>query len=136
MRLLPLLLLAALLAVPAQADEAATIEPQALVERLAWGDQALVVLDVRTAAEYAEGHVPGAQNIPHTELTARLAELEAARTRDIVVYCRSGTRAALAEKGYVAPWGCVLKLRRVTGNTYVFPCGKQSILRMFSKRRC
>lgn len=96
MRLLPLLVLAAALALPAQADEVATIEPQALVERLAWGDRALVVLDVRTAAEYAEGHVPGAQNIPHTELAARISELEAARTRDIVVYCRSGVRAAQA----------------------------------------
>jgi rhodanese-related sulfurtransferase len=93
---LALLLLAAALALPAQADESATIEPQALVERQAWGDQALVVLDVRTAAEYAEGHVPGAQNIPHTELAARIAELEAARTRDIVVYCRSGNRTAQA----------------------------------------
>ena len=96
MRLLPLLSLACALAFPAQADEAATIEPQALVERLAWGDQALVVLDVRTPAEYAEGHVPGAQNIPHTELAARIAELSAARSSDIVVYCRSGTRAAQA----------------------------------------
>lgn len=96
MRLLALLVLAAALAVPAQAEEAAAIEPQALVERLAWGDQALVVLDVRTAAEYAEGHVPGAQNIPHTELAARIAELDGARARDIVVYCRSGTRAAQA----------------------------------------
>ena len=96
MRLLTLLVLAAALALPAQADEAATIEPQLLVERLAWGDQALVVLDVRTAAEYAEGHVPGAQNIPHTELAARIAELSAARSSDIVVYCRSGTRAKQA----------------------------------------
>jgi len=95
-RLAPLLLLAIAFASPAQADEPATIEPQALVERLAWGDQALVVLDVRTAAEYAEGHVPGAQNIPHTELAARVAELDGARARDIVVYCRSGTRAAQA----------------------------------------
>jgi phage shock protein E len=93
---LALLLLAVALASPAQADEPATIEPQTLVERLAWGDQTLVVLDVRTAAEYAEGHVPGALNIPHTELAARIAELEGARTRDIVVYCRSGKRAALA----------------------------------------
>lgn len=95
MRLAPLLLAVAL-AFPAHADESATIEPQALVVRLAWGDQALVVLDVRTAAEYFEGHVPGALNIPHTELAARIAELSAARSSDIVVYCRSGKRAAQA----------------------------------------
>jgi phage shock protein E len=93
---LALLLLAVALALPAQADEPATIEPQVLVERLAWGDRALVVLDVRTAAEYSEGHVPGARNIPHTELAARIAELSAARSSDIVVYCRSGTRTAQA----------------------------------------
>ena len=93
---LPLLLLASALAFSTQADESATIEPQSLVERLAWGDQTLVVLDVRTAAEYAEGHVPGAQNIPHTELAARIAELSAAQSSDIVVYCRSGARSAQA----------------------------------------
>ncbi|MEX1994146.1 MAG: rhodanese-like domain-containing protein [Steroidobacteraceae bacterium] len=96
MRLLPLLALAFALAFVAQADESATIDPQALVKRLAWGDQALVVLDVRTAAEFAEGHVPGARNIPHTELAARIAELEGDRARDIVVYCRSGNRSAQA----------------------------------------
>jgi len=92
------LLLALALAFAAQAQDSAKIEPQALAERLAWGDQALVVLDVRTAAEFAEGHVPGARNIPHTELAARIAELEGDRARDIVVYCRSGSRSAQALK--------------------------------------
>ena len=55
-----------------------------------------VWIAVRSAAEFAEGHVPGAQNIPHTELAARIAELEVARARDVVVYCRSGVRAAQA----------------------------------------
>ena len=96
MRLLPLLVLASTLAFAAQADERATIKPQALGERLAWGDQALVILDVRTPAEYAEGHVPGALNIPHTDLAARIMELDRAHASDIVVYCRSGTRAAQA----------------------------------------
>jgi len=97
MRVLALLLVLAL-AFAAQAQDSTKIEPQALAERLAWGDQALVVLDVRTAAEFAEGHVPGARNIPHTELAARIAELEGDRARDIVVYCRSGARSAQAVK--------------------------------------
>lgn len=96
MRPWPLMVLATALALPAQADETATIEPQALVERLAWGDRSLLVLDVRTPAEYAEGHVPGARNFPHTEIAARIAELSAAQSSDIVVYCRSGTRAKQA----------------------------------------
>lgn len=84
-----------LVATQAQAGDA-TIAPRTLAERIAWGDRSLVVLDVRTPEEYAEGHVAGARNIPHTEIAARLAELDDARERDVVVYCRSGRRTAIA----------------------------------------
>lgn len=96
MRRLPLLLLTFTMAFAAGAAEAPSIEPKAVIERLAWGDQSLVLLDVRTPAEYAESHIPGAINIPHTELAARIAELSEARSRDIVVYCRSGNRTEQA----------------------------------------
>lgn len=96
MRRLALAVLGAAIAFGAIAAEPASIEPTTVVERLAWGDRSLVVLDVRTPAEYAEGHVPGAVNIPHTELAARIGELADAHSRDIVVYCRSGSRAAQA----------------------------------------
>ncbi len=96
MRRLPLALLAALLAFPAMAAGPASIEPKSLGARIAWADQSLVVLDVRTPEEFAAGHLPGAINIPHTELASRVAELEGARENDIVVYCRSGARAATA----------------------------------------
>ncbi len=89
-------LLALVTAPPALAGDAATIAAEALVERLAWGDRSLVVLDVRTPEEFAAGHVAGARNIPHTEIAARVAELGDARERDIVVYCRSGRRSELA----------------------------------------
>ncbi len=48
--------------------------------------QEVLVLDVRPAAEYAAGHIPGAVNVPHDELAARLCELPAGA--DIVAYCR------------------------------------------------
>jgi phage shock protein E len=95
MRRLPVLVLAAFVAAAAAAGPA-TVEPATLGARIAWADRSLVVLDVRTPAEFAEGHLPGAINIPHTELAARIAELEAARDRDIVVYCRTGNRTAQA----------------------------------------
>ena len=65
-----------------------------------------VLLDVRTSVEYASGHIAGAINIPHEQLPARAAELEAHRERDIVIYCRSGVRAghaarALQKSGFV-----------------------------------
>jgi phage shock protein E len=91
-RLAPLL--AAFVATAAVAAEVATVTPDALLERQRKGDAALLVLDVRTPEEYASGHVPGAVNIPYDQLPARIAEVP--RDRDVVLYCRSGRRAALA----------------------------------------
>ena len=59
-------------------------------------NQAGLILDVRTPEEYAEGHVPGARNIPHDQLGSRLAELDAYKDKDIVLYCKSGRRAGIA----------------------------------------
>lgn len=55
------------------------------------------LLDVRTPEEFAEGHLPGAINIPVQELTARIAEL-GREDRPIVVYCRSGARSSSARR--------------------------------------
>jgi phage shock protein E len=54
-----------------------------------------LLLDVRTPAEFGEGHIPGAVNIAVHELGARLPEL-GPKQRPIVVYCRSGARSASA----------------------------------------
>lgn len=88
------LFLAAGVATVALAAEVATVTPDALLERQRRGDAALTVLDVRTAEEYASGHVPGAVNIPHDQLADRIAEVP--RDKDVVLYCRTGRRAALA----------------------------------------
>ena len=98
MRRLLLAVLAAAISCGALAAEPPWIEPETVVERLAWGDRSLLLLDVRTPEEYSEGHLPGAINIPHTELAARIGELSDARSSDIVVYCRSGNRSAQALK--------------------------------------
>lgn len=57
-----------------------------------------LLLDVRTAAEFAEGHLPGAVNISHDELPRRLDEVTRLKPQKIVVYCRSGRRSAIAQK--------------------------------------
>ena len=59
--------------------------------------QGALVVDVRTAQEFAGGHYTGATNIPVQELKARVGEL-GATNRAIVVYCRSGSRSASAKK--------------------------------------
>jgi|GEM_PF-9936 len=55
-----------------------------------------LVLDVRSDAEYAEGHVLNALHIPLGLLAGRLGQLEAYRDHPIVVICRSGARSAQA----------------------------------------
>jgi rhodanese-related sulfurtransferase len=68
-----------------------------LVERIA-ANAAPFVLDVRTPEEFASGHVPGAVNIPHTELAAQLSSLPTALDTELVVLCERGGRAAAAEQ--------------------------------------
>jgi rhodanese-related sulfurtransferase/DNA-binding transcriptional ArsR family regulator len=90
------------------------ISREQLQERLV--DPATVVLDVRPALEYAQGHIAGARSIPLGELRARLDELDP--TQPIVAYCRGpycvfadeavallrdrGMTAARYEEGYPA----------------------------------
>ena len=66
-------------------DDLEPVTREELARRLEDGDD-LVVLDVRPAAEYAAGHLPGAVSIPVGELRRRLAELPA--DREVVAYCR------------------------------------------------
>ncbi|MBJ7359593.1 rhodanese-like domain-containing protein [Nocardioides sp.] len=55
-------------------------------------DQGAPVIDVREPAEFREGHVPGATNIPIGQLTARLGEID--RNRPVHVVCASGNRSS------------------------------------------
>jgi len=55
-----------------------------LLERLR--DGSAILLDVRPAAEFANGHIEGALSIPHDELEQRLKELP--RGKEIIAYCR------------------------------------------------
>lgn len=73
------------------------------------------VLDVRQPDEFAEGHVPGATNVPLPELRRRLDELP--RDREIWAYCRVGQRSyyatrLLQQKGF--------RVRNLTGGYQSF----------------
>jgi len=53
------------------------------------------LVDVRTRAEFAAGHVDGAINIPVSELSSKLKKLGQKR-KPLVIYCRSGSRSGHA----------------------------------------
>jgi rhodanese-related sulfurtransferase len=72
------------------ADDLATIWPEA------------VVIDVRSAEEYATAHISGSRNIPLNDLTARLTDVPGTTVH---VLCDSGKRSSQAarmlnERGY------------------------------------
>ncbi|WP_431802638.1 FAD-dependent oxidoreductase [Microbacterium sp. bgisy203] len=83
-----------------------------------------LVLDTRSRAEFATGHLPGALNIPHTELRERLDEVGTASAgRPVRVMCASGVRSAiahrvLAQAGFdsASLSGGILTLRAVLGD--------------------
>jgi sulfur-carrier protein adenylyltransferase/sulfurtransferase len=57
-----------------------------------------VLLDVREADEWSEGHVPGAVFIPRGYLELQVEEKVKDKDREVVVYCAGGTRSALGVK--------------------------------------
>ena len=74
------------------AEEAATMMEE---------ESGYIILDVRTAQEYSEKHIPGAINIPNetigTEDIPELPDME----QLILVYCRSGNRSKQASEKLV-----------------------------------
>jgi rhodanese-related sulfurtransferase/DNA-binding transcriptional ArsR family regulator len=67
-----------------ESDGAEPVSLSHLLERARAGD--VLVVDVRPQEEFSAGHIPGAINIPLTELASRLGELPA--NASIAAYCR------------------------------------------------
>lgn len=65
-------------------------------EKAALLDRHEILLDVRTAAEFENGHIEGAINIPLDELRSRLQEIDPGQK--IYVYCQIGLRGYLAQR--------------------------------------
>lgn len=73
------------------------LSPQALLKLLK-EHNAPLILDVRSAQEYQQGHIQGAINIAYDQLQDHSALLNQYRSQPIVVYCRSGRRAQIAHQ--------------------------------------
>lgn len=59
-------------------------------------DESVILLDTRTAYEYAKGHVEGFQNIPVDDLRERMGEIE--KGKPVYVICQSGLRSYIAAR--------------------------------------
>ena len=61
-----------------------------------------IILDVRTAEEFAAGHIPGAVNGPNESIGSEVVEELPDKEQLILVYCRSGNRSKQASEKLVA----------------------------------
>lgn len=69
-----------------------TLPPQEVRELL--DSQAIHLVDVREAHEWADGHIPGAIHLPLSELSARVGDLP--QGKPVILYCLSGGRSGQA----------------------------------------
>jgi molybdopterin/thiamine biosynthesis adenylyltransferase/rhodanese-related sulfurtransferase len=77
--------------IKSQVDE---VDPAQVSEHLGNG---IVLVDVRESTEWDAGHIPGAKHVPRGYLESRIeGAVGADRSQEIVLYCASGQRSALA----------------------------------------
>lgn len=81
------------------AATAASISPAELDAQRKSGAAPLVI-DVRTAEEYAAGHIPGALNVPFDQVADRVDEIRA--PHGVALYCMVGPRARKGESALLA----------------------------------
>ncbi len=72
-----------------------SITPDALMQQIEAG-VAPAIVDVRSANEYEDGHVPGAIHLPFWQVGRKWQKLASMRELPVVVYCGHGPRAYMA----------------------------------------
>lgn len=72
------------------------VSPQELVDLL--NHQNATALDVRTAAQFAQGHILSALHFPLSELSEGCAKLENYKSHPIIIVCASGLETSKAGK--------------------------------------
>lgn len=75
--------------------------PEEAKTRIDSGDP-VVIVDVRTAAEFAESRIPGAINVPNEEILDQMPEALPDKDAELLIYCRSGRRSSDAAHKLVA----------------------------------
>jgi sulfur-carrier protein adenylyltransferase/sulfurtransferase len=77
--------------IKSQVDE---VDPAQVSEHLGNG---IVLVDVRESTEWDAGHIPGAKHVPRGYLESRIeGAVGADRDQEVILYCASGQRSALA----------------------------------------
>jgi len=72
-----------------QANKGSQLSPSMAI-RLMNNHSDALVLDVRTTADYKNGHIKGAKNIPLSDLASSIKSLEKEKDKPVLIYCNSG----------------------------------------------
>ncbi len=71
-------------------------------EALAYLKNGALVIDVRTAAEFASGHLPNTINLPLDEIESSLPRRVRDKNQVLLLHCQSGTRGGVARRKLIA----------------------------------
>ncbi len=82
---------------PAEYHKITAAEAAVMMEK----DDGHMIIDVRRADEYAEGHIPGAVNIPNESIGSERPASLPDPGQILLVYCRSGARSKQASEKLV-----------------------------------
>ena len=80
----------------------------------------VLVIDVRSAQEFATGHIPGAMNVPLDNLASKLDAMKVSKDTTLVTVCEHGGRSSraaleLQKLGYKTASYCTLDAWRKCG---------------------
>lgn len=96
---LPAVIICLFMALPSLAVKG---DPDSAARGWALISEGALLIDVRSAEEFAAGHVNGAMNVPHSDTAGLAAAIGADKDRSVVVYCGSGRRAGKAKEALEA----------------------------------
>ena len=82
----------------------------------------VLILDVRTDAEWSGGHIPDATHMDIREFESHMGELPSDKDRPVICFCAGGARSAAAchmmsEQGYTRLYNVVGGMNRYPGET-------------------
>jgi rhodanese-related sulfurtransferase len=80
-----------------QANKGSLLSP-AMGIRLMNNNDDILVIDVRSAAEYKSGHIKGAKNAPLAEFSSSIESYSRYKNQPVLIYCNSGNTATRAIK--------------------------------------
>jgi len=80
-----------------QANKGSFLSPSMAI-RLMNNDSETLVLDVRTEADFKNGHIKGAKNMPLSDIAGSIEKMSENKKQPILVYCNSGNTVTRAIK--------------------------------------